>query len=350
MAGALRARAARFLLLLGDQLYIEPPGSSAGWRALRGGAHPPTDADLRAVYYQLYRGYFGEPGFCSLLESWPTYCIWDDHDILDGWGSLLHPDRFTRQRGHAAQQAYRDYQHLRNPGARAADEPPYHYHFWYGDVGFFVLDLRGERDYPRGVLLGERQWRDLDSFLAQAAAGGISTLFVGCTIPLVHFSPTLLRPLESRTSGWGDGARDRWSVAPFRAQRDALAERLFAWQTARPHRQVIVLSGDVHAGAVFRLRPRRAPGTIWQWTSSPLTTPISPSQHLVNLLGTALVARGEWRYRVERRALVPQQNFGLVDVSPLPSGGHRVGLTLHAYDPRRHRLRAAARLVARPGA
>jgi hypothetical protein len=117
------------------------------------------------------------------------------------------------------------------------------------------------------------------------------------------------------------------------------AERLFAWQTARPERQAILLSGDAHAGAAFRLGRRRSPGTLWQWTSSPLTTPISPSQGLANWAGAAHVARGEWRYRVARQALVLGHNFGLVELVSLASGGHQLTFTLHAYTWRRRALR-----------
>jgi phosphodiesterase/alkaline phosphatase D-like protein len=348
-ADLMRARGGRFLLLIGDQLYDAAAGVDRLWKALARHEPPADDTTLLALYRQLYRGYFAEPGYRALLDGWPTRCIWDDHDILDAWGSLLHPDPFTLRRWPAARRAYREYQHLRNPGASVEDEPPYHYHFWYGDAGFFVLDLRGERDYERGVLDVPRQRRALEVFLMEASAAGVATLFVVSTIPPVHFSPALLRGLEDHENKWGNGARDRWSARPFRVQRSALTERLLTWQTARPGRQVFLLSGDVHAGAAFMLRRRSGPGVLHQWTSSALTTPYSPVQLVANVVGTTLAARGEWRYRLERRALVLAHNFGLVELTPLPGGGHQVTMTLHAYHGRHGRLEAAARVVERPG-
>jgi hypothetical protein len=249
-----------------------------------------------------------------------------------------------------AAQAYREYQHWRNPGAGVDDAAPYNYSFWHADVGFLVLDVRGVRDTTAGVVLGTRQWHDLDTFLAAADQRGCPTVFVVASVPVVHFSPALLALGERIPGSHQSGVRERWAQGALHVERDRLLDRLLAWQTAGPARQVILLSGDVHAGAAFRVQRPPNPGTIVQWTSSALTTPLSPFLLAANILGTALIQVGEWRYRITRQALVPRNNFGLVDVTPVPSGGHLVDLRLCGYQPERGTAAVAARVTARPGA
>ena len=353
MARALRARDSRFLLLVGDQVYADvlrpiDVRSALRQRYATEGRLPPL-ADVVDAYRHVYRGYFNQPGLRALQEGWPTHLMWDDHEVFDSWGGG-HGDRLDRRIMEGAAQAYREYQHWRNPNTRVDDAAPYDYSFWYGDVGFLVLDVRGVRDTAAGVVLGARQWHDLDTFLATADQRGCPTVFIVASVPVVHFSPALLA-LGGRIPGsHQSGVRERWAQPALRAERDRLLDRLFAWQTAGPTRQAILLSGDVHAGAAFRVRRPRRPGTIVQWTSSALTTPLSPFLLAANTLGTALVQVGEWRYRITRQALVPRNNFGLIDVTPIPSGGHLVDLRLCVYQPKRDIVAVAARVVARPGA
>jgi alkaline phosphatase D len=351
LARVLRARGARFLALLGDQVYVDalPPIDVRGalhQRYARDGRLPPLAAVVDA-YRQVYRGYFNQPGFRALQEEWPTYLLWDDHEILDNWGAS-EPDELDRHLFRGAAQVYREYQHSRNPGGSLDGEPPYDYSFWYGDVGFFALDARGARHASTGVVLGSPQWLALEAFLAAADERNVPTVFVAASVPVIHFSPALIALGQRLPGGHQAGVRDRWSAPANRGERDALLERLFEWQTARPSRQVILLSGDVHAGAIFRVERPRAAGRLWQWTSSALTTPLTRFLRLANTLGTALVQVGEWRYQVTREALVPLNNCGLVDVTPIPGGGHLVDLRLCASSPWGRSLRVAARVTARP--
>lgn len=204
------------------------------------------------------------------------------------------------------------------------------------------------RDYLGGVLLGATQRRDLAAFLDEAADRGVTTLFLITSVPLVHFSPLVIRLTEGIPHTYPLAMRERWTATPFRAEHDEVADLLFAWQAARPERQVILLSGDVHSGAVFRLRNRRGAGTIRQWTSSPLTTPVSPLVRVVNTFGTRLLNWGGLPNHADREALLLANNFGLVDVVPLPCGGHLAQLTLHAYRAGDPASRPAVRVVARP--
>jgi len=352
MARVLRARGVQFLLLLGDQVYSDGLRQVQPRRVLRrrlaAGMPLPPLAAVQAWYRRLYRGFFAQQGFRALLEGWPSYLMWDDHDILDGWGSLLHVGPAEQHLYAAARAAYLEYQHLHNPGASLADAPPFDYHFWRGDVGFYVLDVRGARDYRAGVLLGEAQWRRFEAFLEEATARGVPTVFVGTSIPVFHFPPVLIRLLEHMERPPGSDGRDRWSSTRFRSERDRLCEQLLAWQAARPDRQVFLLSGDVHAGAAFWVWRPGVRGGLHQWTSSALTTPSTIGHHLANWLGTAAVNVGEDRYRARCRRRELRNNFAVVEVQPLERGGHRVTFALYGYDPDRGLLRAHPPLHAQP--
>ncbi len=348
MTGVLRRHEARFVALIGDQVYSDALPELDIRHQAEGSRETPSAEDLLETYRHLYRGYFNVPGFRALLEEFPTYMTWDDHDIFDGWGSHLEPTEFDRQLFRAADGAYREYQHLRNPGTAADDAAPYDYRFWFADVGFYVLDLRGVRDYESGVVIGPRQFERLDDFLAQATDRGTSTIFVAASVPVAHFSPRLVQLLEGIPLRGAADVRDRWSSSPFDAERNALLERLFEWQAAVPGRQAVILSGDVHVGAAFRLRRRGGRGTLLQFTSSALATPGGLMHSAANRLGTALVNWGEADLRASLLALETRNNFGVVRVRPLREGGHAVALRLYGFDPRAGKVSTQAGAVGRP--
>ena len=350
MAELLRREHARFLLLIGDQVYSDGV-SSASVRA-RLDRDDVTDAELAEIYRHLYRGYFNEQGFRALQEALPAYLTWDDHDIFDGWGSQLDPQDFDRRLFRAAELAYREYQQLRNPRGRLDAEPPYAYPFWYGDVGFFVTDLRGCRSYQEGRIMGDRQWTMLDEFFAEAGERDTRTVFLATSVPPVHLSPALVAAAAWMPGSKGSDVRDRWDLPAFRHERQALLERCFAWRAARGGRQVVLLGGDVHVGAAFRVQPRRRTGwprgVIHQWTSSALTTPGGLEHRLTNAIGTTLVNFGERSVVARRQGLDGYNNFGLVRVTPRAEGGHRLRFSLHEYDARGDRLREQFHVEAEP--
>jgi phosphodiesterase/alkaline phosphatase D-like protein len=75
-----------------------------------------------------------------MLEARPTLMSWDDHDITEGWGALIEWDELDMRVFRAAEATYREYQHVRHIGASVEEQATYHRSFWFGDVGFFVLD------------------------------------------------------------------------------------------------------------------------------------------------------------------------------------------------------------------
>ena len=95
---------------------------------------------------------------------------------------------------------------------------------------------------------------------------------------------------------------------------------------------MIVLSGDVHVGAAFNVRPRDGEGRFAQWTSSALSTPDGFKHIVANRMITKFVRLGERELRVWRRGLATSNNVGVVDVVPADGGGHDVTLNVFEYD------------------
>ncbi len=343
----LSGRGAAFAMWLGDQVYSDAI-SNLSVRETMAKDPSVTDEDLLEAYRHLYRGYFNESGHRALAEAVPAYLMWDDHDIYDGWGSLIDRSKFDERVYHAARRAYVEYQHLRNPGGSLDGTPPFGYSFWVGNVGFHVPDLRGERDFDSRQVMGKEGWARLDAFLEEAAARDVPTVFIGASVPVVHASPALMTAMEMMRNSFGRDVRDRWSVPHFAAERTKLVERLFAWQSGAPRRQAIVLSGDVHVGAAFSVRPRRGKGRFAQWTSSALSTPDGLKHVIANRIITGFVRAGERELRVWRRGLATTNNVGLVDVQPADGGGHVVRLSVYGYDERRDELREALTDIAEP--
>ena len=137
---------------------------------------------MRSWYRDVYRGYWGFEGVQRVFDGYPTYMIWDDHEIGDGWGShyfregnaqdglrRMLPDldergltydeglELMQRMFRAAQQTYVEYQHSHDPPTpdRALD-----YAFRRGGCAFYVLDGRGQRDIERESyrILGREQF------------------------------------------------------------------------------------------------------------------------------------------------------------------------------------------------
>ena len=148
----------------------------------------PDERSMRSWYRDIYRGYWGFEGVRRVLDSYPTYMIWDDHEIGDGWGShyladdgpddglaRILPDledkgltrddgrRLVRRMFRAACHVYREYQHSHNP---STDAHVWDYSFTRGGAAFYVLDGRGHRDIERDGfrILGEAQFRRFEAW------------------------------------------------------------------------------------------------------------------------------------------------------------------------------------------
>jgi hypothetical protein len=299
------------LLLGGDQVY-----SDAMWTLipeLKAWCALPRDkrfktaftATLRrkveAHFSSIYLERWSQPEVAAVLARVPTVMMWDDHDIMDGWGSYpyeQHQCPVYQGIFEVARAAFALFQRQAIGALPPATLPGQDHHnsAWrIGALGLLVLDMRSERR-PRsgdlqasgGVLQAEqvlspRSWDAVYQWLAaQEAGGGMKHLFVMSSIPVVHPSLELIEKVLCVLPGqqeMEDDLRDHWNSPPHKAERLRLIHRLL--QVAACGVRVTILSGDVHVAALGTIESTRDDGgsgharVINQLTSSAIVHPTS---------------------------------------------------------------------------
>jgi alkaline phosphatase D len=371
---------AAFVIGLGDQVYADGADELDIWHMLKkykDDKHFPEEAAaqkelMRSWYRDIYRGYWGHNDLLRVFQRFPTYLTWDDHEIMDGWGSHSAEEldrllrRFwvwdndaetARQRAligrmfEVAAEVYDEYQHSHNPPT-----PPgvRDYHFQQGPCGFYVVDTRGHRAYDHAdsdgeaPILGAAQWARLEAWLDEGADAA-QVAFLVTPVPVVHVRDWVLNHLDvAELLSLADDLRDAWCHRSRWAERDRLLDAAFAW--SHDHQKpVVFLSGDVHAGASFRLRhPQYPKARVWQLTTSPITRARELHAGLARLVTRAEGALGypdetppQDRVTFERLGPVcGENNFALIEVTLAASGA--CAITWRAYQDagRAHQIAA----------
>lgn len=262
-------------------------------------------ASVQAFFSKLYMDRWSQLDVAAALCSIPSVMMWDDHDVMDGWGSYpsdLHESPVFQGIFRVAKAAFELFQRqmMGAPApATLPDQPGHTSGYRIGPVGLLVLDLRSERR-PRsgaqtpagGVLeaeriMGEDSWRAAYQWLdAQQAAGNMTHLFVMSSIPVVHPSFATLEKMLGVFPGLQtleDDLRDHWNSPPHKAERLRLIHRLLA--ASEKGTRITLLSGDVHVAALGVIESDRtdaSPGArvINQLTSSGIMHPAPPGAAL----------------------------------------------------------------------
>jgi alkaline phosphatase D len=302
MSSVFPAQNVRFLLMIGDQVY----GDDCYGKVSRG-EQPAVEA-----YREVYQQFWGHESVMRILGRYPTYMIWDDHEIRDGWGSK-GGDSNTDPIFQAARQVYHEFQHRHNPTSFGPEAQ--HYAFQFGQFGFLVLDLRGHRNLSRNMderpLLGTKQWSDITEWLTTRARN-YRVLFIVCSVPIVHVPP-----------GAADWAfwSDHWSSMKIRPEQEALVRLLFKVMNETDNlRQVVVLGGNVHEGTMAMIRSHlpahNSRPRIYQFTSSPIANEPAPiANWAIRTFGSRVKIDDNDEIVGEVLEEFPKRNFGLVHVN-----------------------------------
>lgn len=265
LLGRHRAMPVHVLLMGGDQVYADglwervpalKQMSEAKMMKRTGlSAGPDLETQLEAWYLATYLHAWTQAEPAALQAGVAAICMWDDHDIIDGWGS--HPAELLESPAYkaiydAARRAFRLFQVGMSDDDPAdtllADAPPsFSQALMLNGVGVLVPDLRSERTAER--VLSPDTLAVLPEWLGRFTA--CRHLLLMSSVPLLFpgfgLAERLLNLLPGRQM-MEDDLRDQWR-SPAHETEWLQMLRIITDFARRSGATVTILSGEVHLAA-----------------------------------------------------------------------------------------------------
>lgn len=248
---------------------------------------------LDRFYSELYCERWAKGPFAAALASIPQVMMWDDHDIIDGWGSFpaeLQECAVFQAIYRAAEKHFNVFQ-LRgiehNKSRINQSSPAIHYSLGLRFRGNTILamDHRSERTIER--VMGPQQWTEINSFLDTVQDGDLLLL---SAVPVIYRDFSFVEGTFDATP-WdeelSDDLKDHWRAREHQGERARLIMRLLNNARSRQGRTVI-LSGDVHIGClgVVTDRSQTQVISIHQVVSSGIVHPAPTNIQWMGILAT----------------------------------------------------------------
>lgn len=300
-------------------------------------------AGIYRNYYRIYWNFFN---LQKTFARFPQYMIWDDHEIMDGWGSytqaerkqLLNKlfqddddqvnDRIILLMFQAAKMVYLEYQHCHNPTSTvdlAIDRNPdcqWDYKFAMGNYAFYVLDMRGHHDYERrtqgNALLGDLQMERFTDWLGSSSVRGAEAAIIVSPVPVVHWG-ALVSKLDIGSSK--DDIRDEWEHESNHAERKKLLDAILSYSHELKV-PIVILSGDVHSASVYALEndENYPHAKVFNVTSSSISRKPAPERAEDFMKKTGNISGYEGGYATRYYTLAGEYNFVIIDLQNTSNG------------------------------
>jgi PhoD related phosphatase len=300
MAEQHSARPFALLLMGGDQVYADELWESArcpllrAWSKLSWKQQHAVEVssamatEIAAFYDALYPDRWLDKSMSLMFASIPSVMMWDDHDIFDGWGSYP-AERLNCPVFHAVfTEAARLFDMLQLRGGTRNHLNPGAAHrtlrLRFRDYHILALDNRSERTLDR--IMSDSHWREVKTWLAGFDGQPLANLLVLTGVPAAYRSFSAVEAVMDHTP-WHeeleDDVHDHWSSRSHEAERmrlimvllDFLAaqKRLRGVGSTAPACKAVLLSGDVHVGALGQIWCERQELGLTQIISSGIVHP-----------------------------------------------------------------------------
>ncbi len=268
----------QLFLMIGDNVY-----GDLGWHG------DAALGSLRAAYQLLA----SHPEFSEFRRKVPMMTVWDDHDFgfNDGsgdftfreWGEQIYENFWNASPEVRARRGVYE-SAIHGPEGRRVQVIMLDTRFFRTPIALMPLTdtptplgRHLPDDTAAAKMLGEEQWRWLESELARPA-----------DLRLVVSSIQVLTDAHHNES---------WAMMPRER------ERLYAALKARTGGGLLLLSGDRHRGAIYSARPGTLGEEVWEFTSSSLNLPFKPGDRSADEPDP-----------LRHTLLTGDENFGLVDI------------------------------------
>lgn len=226
----IREQNSRFLLFLGDYVYLDQPQVELGF----------SQSEVEARYARV----LGDPVIRDARRHLPTLYMYDDHEIVNDWDRGESAPYAT-----AIHDVWHNWLGVGNPAKPGA----YFFSFRFGDACFFVLDVRRYRDAkaidandPNKTMLGSRQLADLKAWLLTSNSECVAK-FIATPVPFTT--------LMSSKDSWAGFLVERQAILDFIASQNITG--------------VVFLSGDSHTAAAVEMTVDSST-SVHEFSASPI--------------------------------------------------------------------------------
>ncbi|KAL1921967.1 uncharacterized protein VTP21DRAFT_10609 [Calcarisporiella thermophila] len=236
-------------------------------------------------YFRHYCRHFSSGMYARAQASVPSVNMWDDHDIIDGYGSYppsLQDSPVFRGIGASAKRFYLLFQHHTTPERAASDGyqlvgEGVHFLAMFGaESAMLCLDARSERTQD---MICSQQTYDALFARMQELPKHVRHLFINVGVPVIYprlsFAEYFFRWIKgikkftclvsdklmnvmNQDPTWLDDLTDEWTGLTHIAERKHFLERLQQLAESRRIR-VTLFSGDVHCCYAGKLYSDRHP-------------------------------------------------------------------------------------------
>ncbi|MBN1209702.1 MAG: alkaline phosphatase D family protein [Myxococcaceae bacterium] len=332
-------------------------------------------ARVLAAYVRLYCLNWGEgSGLSEMLARVPGAFTWDDHDILDGWGSqeqlqgcdvyrMIYPE--AARAFEAFQLGREGYTGRSLPNPLPKDPPAPHYFQALSFVGrdcdldVILLDERSGRTDAQ-VLSPEQKealtdWRRQHAARAQRTPQHKRHVLLISSVPMVYrYFPPDIELMVSTTIALKsfklrDDLLDLWESRLHRKEREQLLRELLG-HVKEARCAVTIVAGDVHVGAHGRILSRepehlvdgRPETVIEQLISSGIVHPAVGGIELVAMNTFGIMEPDQWpgtgiETRVvpiaDRKMVLTERNW--LDIALEPGASSQLHLQWYAERSKR---------------
>jgi len=280
------------LLMGGDQLYADEIWDSEFTRTISRWNHlsrskklkykvtKTLSKELNRFYEALYSSKWNtSASMTKMMASIPSVMMWDDHDIFDGWGS--HDDKMQAspmfQEIYKYARFYFELFQVRTRSNQTLINKDQHYSSLFHFRDHLILNLDNRSQRTRTQVMDANHWRDIKQRLDQVSEP-VKHFWIQTGIPLVYRSFAAIEAYFDATPWVEEGeddVHDHWTAKPHQAERMKAIVNLLDY-TKRFNSKSIILSGDVHIGAlgvIADYRDKDTPRTIHQVISTAIVHP-----------------------------------------------------------------------------
>lgn len=282
------------LLMGGDQVYADEIFESPclprlkEWCGLDEEAQnaakvsPAMQAEISSFYDSLYIDRWSNEKMSLAFASIPSVMMWDDHDIFDGWGSYPKERHESDVYQEIFRQAARLFDLFQMRGAiqnrSRLNRQANHRSLVVEFRDYLILTLDNRTDRTIHTIMSDSHWSDVKNWMASCKNKTVKNLWVMAGVPVVYRS---FAPVEKMfdITPWReeseDDVLDHWGSRHHAGERVKLIMLLMDYLDEHSQQmcKAILLSGDVHVGALGQITDRRRNLRITQVVSSGIVHP-----------------------------------------------------------------------------